>query len=364
MTVVPTEAGPWSISGSYQTGSGQSDPAPDPRSNYAYWYVDVSPGTPHATPGTIEASLTLMGTDIPVTDAVVLAYLPTDGAFPSQANAWAKPDDSGRFTLSGLVPGRYRLLVLMPDGGPARTQWLSEARTREDASVIELLSGQTRNLGTHPLMRWTGIAGTVLVGSRPVEGAVVSAFATDATWAPLRRAVTGEDGRYDLDLPPGDYQIRVTPPAEEGWSTVWYGGTGARSSAAAVSPSEDRGRHIDLVVAPAATVTGLVSGPGGPVAGARVIFYATSDRYAGSYQTTTTSFGLYEMRDLADDVYRVPASSPRPAPGWRRSGISTPAAARRARRWRRRDGPSSASTSRWAPDRPRRVRRLTATTDS
>jgi hypothetical protein len=135
-------------------------------------------------------------------------------------------DPSGRFTLTGLVPGRYRLNVAGA-GGP----WsiASALVAGHDAMDIPIDVRPSDDLGLVTITmtdRSTTLVGTLTDSSnRATADYTVAVFPVDpGLWLPQARRIQATrpstDGHYSFrGLPPGDYRIAVVPDVEPG---QWY----------------------------------------------------------------------------------------------------------------------------------------------
>jgi hypothetical protein len=121
------------------------------------------------------------------------------GAAPAVGDAQSTVTDSrGRFSLDGLVPGRYRIAVVHDGYQPLGTEAVVQA-------------GEARDLGALALVQGFPVRGRVLdEAGAPLEGArvAVSAGAGGATGLP--GAVTDGAGQFALALAPGRYRVTAT----------------------------------------------------------------------------------------------------------------------------------------------------------
>ncbi|GGQ50920.1 S8 family serine peptidase [Couchioplanes azureus] len=129
----------------------------------------------------------------------------------------------------------------------------------------------------------------VLAGTVTAEGAALSGATVSVTGTVARQGSTGPDGAYRLALlPPGTYEATIT---RYGYRAI------ART--VVVAAGETARLEANLEPAPAATLTGTVTGTRGPVAGATVGFAgtpATTRTDAGGRFTLTAPTGRYELR--------------------------------------------------------------------
>lgn len=134
----------------------------------------------------------------------------------------------GRYTLTGLVPGRYRVLFT-PDCA------LGTADVTATATSARVIASRvTTGVGAR-LAADGGISGTVSTGASAVVGVCVGAFAPGQ--APTALAITAADGRYELDgLAAGRYQVEFTAGCgDTRYAARWYQGAPTRRGARPVT---------------------------------------------------------------------------------------------------------------------------------
>ena len=154
-----------------------------------------------------------------------------------ERNAQVPPatiDASGRFTMNGLVPGRYRLNL---SGIGSWTVGSAVVGGRDvmdvplDVRSADDLAGMVITLTD----RSTTVTGRLQdTGGRPTSDFTVVVFPSDSSlWLPQARRIQatrpGTDGRYAFhQLPPGDYRVALVPDVEPG---QWYDPAWLRSIA-------------------------------------------------------------------------------------------------------------------------------------
>lgn len=109
----------------------------------------------------------------------------------------AATDPAGRFSISGLSPGRTRLEVRHATKLPFRRE------------PLLIAPGDERELGDLILLAGATVAGKVVDGTTPVEGALVEARLAGNRGRPAVRATTDAKGEFIIRLPMGDYLLNA-----------------------------------------------------------------------------------------------------------------------------------------------------------
>ena len=105
-------------------------------------------------------------------------------------------DDSGRFDIRGLSPGRARIEILSADKLPLRRE------------PLLLVPGDVRDIGDLVMLAGVTLAGKVLDDQgRPAQGAAVEARLTGKTSHPSMRTTADDNGVFSLRVPLGDYRL-------------------------------------------------------------------------------------------------------------------------------------------------------------
>jgi len=147
--------------------------------------------------------------------------------FMGGGNAQAVVEAGGKFTISDVFPGKYRVSA----GLPGTAGWFVESITAggEDALDMPLevlnrrtVSGVVITMGD----RITELSGTVMDDKgKPATEQTLLLYPVDQKyWVPQSRRIrttrAGEDGRYTFRLvPPGDYRLTTLVDPEPG---SWY----------------------------------------------------------------------------------------------------------------------------------------------
>jgi hypothetical protein len=209
-----------------------------------------------------------------------------DAGAPAEETATAGAGADGAFRLDGLAPGTYALRVDSPGLHPLLLPRVAVPR----AGPLDLR-----------LERLATASGEVLdPGGHPVSGAVVRAASSDHA----AEAVTGSDGRFELGLPAGGYQLVAT-----------RGDEAATLPAPLTLAPGGSARGLDLRLVPAATLEGAVGrGRGAAVAGAQVAVRRHGAR-AVVARATTDGAGRFRIGHLAPGGWDVLVAAQGLGPG-------------------------------------------------
>ncbi len=200
-------------------------------------------------------------------------------------------DDQGRFRVTGLPPGSYRVTASHPDhaDGDSATFTLKVGQVIDDLRVV--------------LYPGVMIAGKVTDDHGAlVVGATIVADRADGKVTPDLRlqAVTGVDGLYRLGPIAADVNLRVT--------AVGHGDAERAIKVGELGRARVE-RTEDFVLARAdAVLEGRVrDGAGFPVRGAQVAI-VRRDRFQGSERATTDDNGRFTIANLAAGTYPISIS--------------------------------------------------------
>jgi len=136
----------------------------------------------------------------------------------------AAVDATGRFTIKGVPPGRYRLTVMggMPSGHSLASAMFAGQDILDIPLEMTGAPGPADGLVTLTT-KTTELTGTIQdAAGQPASGVTVIVFPSDERfWTPESRRIQGvrpaTDGRYQVrNLPPGDYRLVVVSDVEPG----------------------------------------------------------------------------------------------------------------------------------------------------
>lgn len=144
-------------------------------------------------------------------------------AGPREPTALGRADASGRFTITGIVPGRYRVNVGgVPEG------WVVESASVEGQEALdfpfEVKSGQAIGSAVVTFTdRRAELTGTLVdVDGQPAPGYTLLLYPSDQRyWLPQSRRIRttrpATDGQFMFaTVPPGDYKLVPVGDVEPG----------------------------------------------------------------------------------------------------------------------------------------------------
>lgn len=252
--------------------------------------LQVAQGQQQSTGGNsaIAGTVRLLTSGDPVAGVTVQVFTAADTATPVTSSA---TDSAGGYRLGGLAPGSYKLEFR---GAGFAELWYPDSLTPDNATTVNLLTGQTDNgvnvrLGGLP----ASISGTV-TGPSPAGATVTLELASGSSagsagaGAVLQTTSTGADGSFALaDVPsPSVYDVVVTKP---GFATetqlVDVGGGENRSGITIELPQGD------------GLISGQVNSTTGPLGGATI----TATYGSTTVQTVSLTqghVGAFTLRNL------------------------------------------------------------------
>ena len=174
---------------------------------------------------TVSGQVTIADGEAPVDLSRVTLGLTSVGALGDFAQTTPAPvEPNGRFTIRGVIPGKYRLTAMA--GLPAGYSLASAVFGGQDTldSPLEIDGSRSVSGGSVTLSsRTTEVSGVLRdTANQPATGFTVIVFATDDRfWTPASRRIqavrASTDGRYAFkNLPAGDYRVIAVPDVEPG----------------------------------------------------------------------------------------------------------------------------------------------------
>jgi hypothetical protein len=136
-------------------------------------------------------------------------------------------DNQGRFSISGVTPGRYRLIASFPGSGrPGGWQLRAAIVSEQDSLDIPFTVQPSQSISGAAIIftdRAAELTGTVhnAAGGAPNEFTVILFPADHSYWLPRARRIhamrPSADGAFAFrGLPPGDYHLAAIDDVEEG----------------------------------------------------------------------------------------------------------------------------------------------------
>ena len=155
----------------------------------------------------------------------------------------------GRYQITGLVPGQYKLLLgdqfCSTDPGGLVPQWFRDTSQMSKATAVTVTAGRTTPSVDVTLQRDGSISGTVTgpkPARKPLTGVCVQVVPVAAGATPTLAESTGAKGGYRTGpLPPGKYLVEFESGCgATGFKTQWWRGAASVKSATPVIVRADR----------------------------------------------------------------------------------------------------------------------------
>lgn len=257
-----------------------------------------------------------------ITGTVTVPAGMTIGSGPSSIRVSASTDNGsstggsatvgsdGRYTISGLAAGAYRVLFDAPAGSGFVDEYYDDARSYSSSTLVTVTGGATRTGVNAALSAGTSISGRVTLPSGVAVDSMqyrVSAYGDDYAYAAGTQI--NSDGTYRLDdLLPGTYRLQFSAPEASGVLGEWYSDKSEYWTADGVTVTLAAPRtDVNAELSKAASISGaVVSDTGAPVSGTTVTVHrrsGTSWRYGGSVQTDAQ--GAYALSGLGEGSFTI-----------------------------------------------------------
>ena len=213
----------------------------------------------------------------------------------------------GSFTVDGLKPGQYKLMV-SPDIEDYAGEWWPDAPSNVEASVITVTAGQAT-----PVTVQLDAAGTITgLPSGPGGTALDPSTEGQARVFSLGGGLVGNGyfyatGGYQVrQLPPGQYLVRFSDL--EVYQTEWWQDAATQQNATKVTVTAGQATMVSPELNVAGKITGVPSGPGGApldpeTAGEVDVYNLAGEWVNGGYFDAST--GGYAVGSLPPGDYLV-----------------------------------------------------------
>ncbi|MCK6079029.1 carboxypeptidase regulatory-like domain-containing protein [Microbacterium sp. EYE_5] len=241
----------------------------------------------------------------PVEDATVTTWF---NVGPSQHGHGVTTDDAGRWRISGLEGGEYRVQVEAPSGANLIERWWDNASTEAEATPIQLKASTDVDGIDVALAAGNIVSGRVTsTDGAPIAGVRISLQSTSNSGASWPRSTrTDEDGRYTLrGIADGAYTVHAyTDSVVNFIDAPWTGDQpGGEPKVIDLSDRAERS-GIDLRLAPGARLSGRVTDRAGKgVADVSVDVWGERDFAYG--WASTDEDGVWQILGLPADGYTV-----------------------------------------------------------
>ena len=201
-------------------------------------------------------------------------------AYGTGAGGSAKTSSSGHYEITGLAPGSDYVVSFTPaDSGRVLGGYFGGGSDWQSATRISVVAGVATTGINQSLVTGATISGRVIDATgRGLPGVFVNAtnytyYYQYQPYLGVEGFVTDANGYYSVyGLPTGSYRVQFVAPAQSTLMSVYYGGGRDYRSSAIVKATAGSDTPLNVVTLyPGATISGVVSGPDGPVAGAQVV---------------------------------------------------------------------------------------------
>jgi hypothetical protein len=232
---------------------------------------------------------------------------------------YATCDDYRAFNAaatSGITSGQY--MVTVPDGSyrvriepsagyAAVDSWHSGKATCEQADLVTVSGGGTRNLVARPGFN---VSGTISSANGSVASGDLAFYSSCRAFRDRNSAanVHFSSGAYMITVAAGTYYARISPENGRGAITSWHDAQPTCATAAAITINSNTvGKTLHAV--PGVNLSGTIRTSRGPIGSAILQFYASCEDYQDNNLTGSVypSSGTYAIT-LPAGSYRVKVS--------------------------------------------------------
>ena len=219
----------------------------------------------------------------------------------SQQLAYAYSDSLGRYTISGLAAGSYRI-EFFATGAYSAARYPT-AVTVSAGQAVEGIDAVLTSGGT--------IAGRVTAAgsNTPLANAHVSVSLVGSNHS--NGFQTDGNGYYEISgLVPGNYRVQFSGPPDTGYMSTFYNGKDYATADSVTVTAGGITANINAQLKTGAEIRGKVTAAGTstPLAGVSVRAWATA---GGSFGWgTTDAFGNYALRGLKPGSYKIEFDAP------------------------------------------------------
>lgn len=207
--------------------------------------IEMSPGA--------SVSGTVIGvSDLPVPEAIVVAYPVVGDEIDYDSIRYAFTDDQGDFRIGGLATGTVKVYFVGDENGTYRPEFYNDKQAVETADPVPVTEGSTNDLGITQLVSGPVVTGRVLAPSgAPLGDVHVEVYSADdengGTWIEH----TDSSGGFTFrGLPSGTFRVRFEDESETGrYQQEWYNNKATFDKANVIAVADEDVSIGDTVLA-------------------------------------------------------------------------------------------------------------------
>ena len=263
------------------------------------------PSDPGAIAGTVSTPAPVAPSD---TYVVVLRYDEAEDGWNRVGSV--SPETSGKYSVTGLAPGEYRVEFASSDDVVVR-EYYQDVTEFDDASALHVEPGETITDVDATLVRAGSIGGRVTVpaGHDPTDVRAQVFAQRDGAWVSVGYALAESDGAYRVTgLAPGTYRVGFTDHAGRLLDTFHASVDTVEAAKDITVGAGAAVANINATLAVAGSVSGRLTGAQGPMVGATVVAYRDDDDdewWDAISVARSDAEGRYRVEGLTQGTYRL-----------------------------------------------------------
>ena len=160
-----------------------------------------------------------------ITDATIRIHAsPVDSSWGGEGT-WVSQTD-GSFTISGLLPGQYRVQANNNQSPPYLAEYYNDKLSWNNADFVTVTVGSETSINNIFLETGVTISGTVTDGSGGIQGVIVQVFSINVGKI-VAAATTDQEGAFSISVPSGSYYILANAGhVSTIYVSEWWNGVG------------------------------------------------------------------------------------------------------------------------------------------